>query len=204
MDIIRQQLGKIYHFLIILVVLLALTVAFTFMYDWVGILIIVRTYIFVLIFYCVFLFSQIKYEDYIEPYRLRYGRIGKYRLFFDVRLFPFVFAVILSSVFVLVSSINRPDWPYTYILSILDGRHSNTVFYALLFYFVLRQNMRPGISIPVFIASCALFWVLDDFLYNIIPYGRGIGIVKLVKYMVFVFILVYDYSGAAGSWSRQR
>lgn len=196
MGIIRQQLGKIYHFLLILVLLLGLNVTFKLVYGWDGISVIVRTYIFVLIFYCVFLFSQLRYEELIDSYRTRYGWLGKFRLFFDIRLFPFLFAVFMTSLFVLVTYIDRPNWPYYHVLWLLDGKHSNTVFYALILYFILRMNMRPSIAIPLFIASCCIFWLLDRFLYLVIPYGRGIGIVKQVKYIIFIFIIVYDYSGS--------
>ncbi|HPS57567.1 MAG TPA: hypothetical protein PK514_05620 [Spirochaetota bacterium] len=194
MGIIRQQLGRIYHFLLLLIFLFGVNILFNMKYNWGGVAAITRSYIFVLAFYCVFIFSQLEYDKLIDDYRLKYGRIAKLKLFFDMRLFPFVFAILLNIAFLIINS-GRSTFSVTKpLLDVLDGRYSNMIFYALILFFVLRQNRRPGIAIPVFILGAIIFFQADRFIYTVVPSGRGTGLVKLLKDMTFIFILAYDFA----------
>lgn len=194
MGIIRQQFGRINHFLLLLVFLLGVNILFNLKYNWGGVAAITRSYIFVLAFYFVFIFSQLEYDNLIDEYSAKYGRFAKYKLFFDIRLFPFIFAILLNIAFLIINSsrgtfsISKP------VLYVLDGRNSNMIFYSLILFFILRQNRRPGIAIPVFITGALVFFLADRFIYEVVPSGRGIGFVKLLKYMVFIFILSYDFA----------
>lgn len=194
MDIIKQQLGKIYHFLILLIFLFGVNILFNLKYDWGGVAAITRSYLFVLSFYCVFIFSRLNYDDLIGDYRLRYGRFARIKLFFDMRLFPFVFAFLLNVIFLVINSGRGSFSVSGPVIRVLDGRLSNMLFYSLILFFVLRQNRRPGIAIPVFILSSVIFYLGDRFIYDIVPPGRGIGAVKLVKYVVFIFVLSHDFA----------
>lgn len=194
MSVIRQQLAKIYHFLIILVLLFGVNAAFNLKYDWGGVSVIVRTYIMVLIFYCIFLFSQLNYDDLIVDYTKKYGRRARHKLFFDIRLFPFAFAMLLTFIFTMINYMGRDGWPFDPIIRLLDGKYSNTLFYGLILFFILRQNRRPGIAIPAFMVVSSVFFMLDKFLYAVFTPGTGVGLVKLGKYIFFNFALIYDYS----------
>lgn len=194
MDIIKQQMGKIYHFLILMIFFFGVNILFNIKYNWGGVTAITRSYLFVLSFYCVFIFSRLNYDDLIDDYRLRYGRFARLKLFFDIRLFPFVFAFLLNLIFLIINS-GRGSFSISGpLIKVLDGRYSNMIFYSLILFFVLRQNRRPGIAIPVFILSSVVFYLGDRFIYEIIPPGRGIGAVKLVKYVAFIFVLSYDFA----------
>lgn len=194
MGIIRQQLGRISHFLALLLLLLCVNIIFNLKYDWGGVAAITRSYIFVLAFYCIFIFSQLEYDILIDQYRVKYGRFAKIRLFFDIRLFPFIFVILLNVLFLIINSGRNTFSVSQPLLKVLDGRYSNMIFYSLILYFVLRQNRRPGIAIPVFIIGAVIFFLGDSFIYAVVPSGRGIGLVKLLKYMVFIFVLGYDFA----------
>lgn len=194
MKIIREQLGRIYHFLIILVALLTVNAIFNLRYDWGGISVIARVYIMVLSFYVIFVFAQIDTDEYRCDYTSKYGWIGKYYLFFVLRIFPFIFIYSLTVVFTLINYINTTDWPIEPVYRLLDGRYSNTIAYALILFVVLRQKKRPGISIPLFIIFSILYFAADKSLHNIFSPGFGVSIIKLAKYFIFIYVLVYDYS----------
>lgn len=194
MGIITQQMGRIYHFLLLLLFLFCVNIVFNLWYDWGGVAAIVRSYIFVLAFYCVFVFSRLEYDKLINDYSARYGRYAKLKLFFDIRLFPFIFVILLNISFLVINSGRNTFSVAEPLLKVLDGRYSNMIFYSLILFFVLRQNRRPGIAIPAFIIGSVIFFLADRFIYIVIPSGRGIGSVKLLKYMIFIFILAYDFA----------
>jgi len=194
MQIIKEQLGRINHFLIFLVPLFAVNAIFNLRYDWGGVSVIARIYIMVLSFYIIFIFSQINTDEYRTEYTARYGWIGKYYLFAVLRIFPFLLMYLLTIVFTLINYINTPDWPLEPVYRLLDGRYSNTVIYALILFIVLKQKKRPGISIPLFIIISVLYFAAEKVLRSIFNPGPGVSIIKLVKYFIFIFVLVYDYS----------
>ena len=196
MQIIKEQLQRINSFLILLIPLLIVNLVFNIKYDWGGVSIITRIYIMVLSFYISFIFSQINLDEYKREYTAAYGRKGVYLLFIAVRIFPFFFIYILTVVFTLINYIDTPDWPLEPILRLFDGRYSNTVIYSFILFMILKQKIRPELSIPLFIASSILFFALDKTLYMLFDPGHGVIAVKFLKYIIFLFLLIYDYSNA--------
>ena len=194
MHIIKEQFSKLNHFMIILIPLFAVNAIFNLRYEWGGVSTIARVYIMVLSFYIVFIFSQIETDDYREDYNSRHGWRGKYYLFFALRIFPFLFIYLLTVVFVLINYLSSSNWPIEPVYRLLDGRYSNTVIYPLLLFVVLRLEKRPGVSIPMFIISSIIYYVADHELYAMFEPGPGVSIIKLSKYFIFIFILVYGYS----------
>lgn len=194
MHIIREQLKKINHFLLLLVLLYAVNLGFNMLYDWGGVSVIVRVYIMVLSCYIVYNFSQLDAGDLREIYKKNYGRMGAFYLFLVLRIFPFLFIYIMTVIFTLINYIQSPDWPVETILRLMDGRYSNTVIYALILFVVLRLRIRPGISIPVFITAAILYFYMDKLLYVLFDPGIGVSFIKLFKFMIFYFILLYGYS----------
>lgn len=194
MNIIKEQFAKLNHFMIILVLLFAVNAIFNLKYEWGGISTIARVYIMVLSFYMVFIFSQINVDLYRADYSSRYGWRGKYYLFGTLRLFPFLFIYLLTVIFVLINYLDSSNWPTEPIYRLLDGRFSNTVIYPLILFIVLSLKKRPGISIPLFIIFSVLYYATDQILYSLFEPGSGINIIKFVKYFIFTFALVYEYS----------
>lgn len=194
MHIIREEIKKIYHFLLILILLYGVNFGFNMLYDWGGVSLIVRVYIMVLSCYIVYNFSQIDADELIGPYRRDYGRRGAFYLFFALRLFPFMFIYLMTVIFTLINYIQSHGWPLETILRLMDGRYSNTVIYALILFVVLRLKIRPGISIPVFITAAILYFNLDKLMYRIFDPGAGVSVIKLVKFTLFYFVLIYGFS----------
>ncbi len=194
MQLIKEQLGRIYHFLIIMIPLFIVNALFNLRYDWGGVSVIARVYIMVLSFYLVFIFAQIEVSDYRADYTARYGWRGRYYLFFVLRLFPFLFIYLLTMIFTFINYLDIPEWPIEPAYKLLDGRYSNTVIYPLILFVILRQKKRPRISIPLFIIFSMLYYAADHVLYSLFEPGYGVIVIKLVKYFIFIFILIYDYS----------
>lgn len=194
MHTIREELKKIYHFLLLLVLLYAVNLGFNMLYDWGGVSVIVRVYIMVLSCYIVYNFSQLDAEGLREAYRKEYGRMGAFYLFIVLRIFPFLFIYLMTVIFTLINYIQNPNWPVDTILRLMDGRYSNTVIYALILYIVLRLKIRPGIAIPVFITAAILYFYVDKLLYSLFEPGAGVSVIKLSKFTIFYFILLYGYS----------
>lgn len=199
MQILKEQLGRISHFLIIMIPLFIVNAVFNLVYHWGGVSTIARVYIMVLSFYLIFIFSQINADDYRDSYTMRYGSKGKYYLFFILRIFPFLFIYFLTIVFTLINYLKGSNWPFEPIYRLLDGRFSNTIFYSLILFVVLKQGKRPRISIPLFIIFSIIYFAADHALYALLEPGTGINFIKLVKYFFFIFILVYDYTKS--QWS---
>jgi hypothetical protein len=199
MHVIKEQLGKVSTFLIILIPLFIVNAVFNLRYDWGGISVIARVYIMVLSFYIIFIFSQISTDEYRLDFFNLYGRKGEYYLFAVLRIFPFLFIYCLTVIFTLINYINTADWPLDPFYRLLDGKYSNTIIYALILFVVLKQKKRPGISIPLFIACSALYFAADKILYSLFDPGLGVSIIKMSKYFIFFFVLNYRFS--RGRWA---
>ena len=171
MQIIKEQLKRINNFLILLIPLLIVNLVFNIKYEWGGVSIITRIYIMVLSFYISFIFSQINSDQYRSEYTAAYGRKGVYLLFIAVRIFPFFFIYILTILFTLINYINTPDWPVEPILRLFDGRYSNTVIYSFILFIILKQKIRPEISIPLFIVFSIFYFAIDKTLYMLFDPG---------------------------------
>lgn len=194
MQLIKEQLRRINHFLIIMIPLFIVNALFNLKYDWGGVSVIARVYIMVLSFYLIFIFTQIEVSDYRDDYSARYGWKGRYYLFFVLRLFPFLFIYLLTMIFTFINYLDIPEWPLEPAYRLLDGRYSNTVIYPLILFVILRQKKRPRISIPLFIIFSMLYYAADHVLYSLFEPGYGVSIIKLSKYFIFIFVLIYDYS----------
>ena len=192
MDILLEKMKDIKNFLYILLVLLLVNALFNLRYDWGGVSIIVRVYIIVLSFYIIYTFSQIDPEKYRDHYRKKYGRAGDYILFSLFRGFPFIFIFLMTAAFIIVSAVHLDNWPANPFFRVLDGKYSNTIFYSLILLLVLKQNKRPGISIPLFIMYSVVFFIFHKALSASFEPGYGVGGVKLIKYFIFIFVLFYD------------
>jgi len=68
MQLIKEQLRRINHFLIIMIPLFIVNALFNLRYDWGGVSLIAKVYIMVLSFYIIFIFSQIDVSDYRNDY----------------------------------------------------------------------------------------------------------------------------------------
>ncbi len=192
MDLLFEKLKGLKNFLYILLALLLVNGLFNLKYDWGGVSIIVRVYIMVLSFYIIYIFSQIDLDLYRENFKAKYGLAGNYILFFNLRGAPIIFIYLMTAAFTIVSSVHLQNWPAEPIFRLMDGRYSNTIFYVLILFLVLKQNKRPGIAIPLFIFYSVAFFIIDKVLYSSFEAGYEIGSIKFIKYFIFMFVLFYD------------
>ncbi len=192
MNLLLETFKGLKNFLYILLALLLVNGLFNLKYDWGGVSIIVRVYIMVLSFYIIYIFSQIDLDLYRESFKAKYGLAGNYILFFNLRGAPIIFIYLMTAVFTVVSSVHLQNWPAEPLFRLMDGRYSNTIFYALILFLVLKQNKRPGIAIPLFIFYSVAFFITDKFLYASFEAGYEIGSIKFIKYFIFMFVLIYD------------
>jgi hypothetical protein len=112
------------------------------LYEWGGVSVIVRVYIMVLSCYIVYNFSQLDSGELLGLYKKDHGRMGSFYLFMVLRIFPFFFIYLMTVIFTLINYIQSPGWPVETILTLMDGRYSNTVIYALILFVVLRLKIR--------------------------------------------------------------
>ncbi|HOW83128.1 MAG TPA: hypothetical protein PK573_11255 [Spirochaetota bacterium] len=193
-ELIKSQVSKISTFIYILVLLFGVNLIFNLNYQWAGISLIVKVYIFLLSFFIMYNFSTIDIIGLKSEYKRRYGRMGVYILFLGTRVFP-VF-IIYSSVIVytLIEDINLPYWPLSSFMEIISGRNSNIVFVAIILLIILKLKKGPGITIPIFLGFAVLHFIAYKSVYRLLPLGIPITVIKLVELTAFLFFMIYEFN----------
>ena len=204
MTLLIDRLKEISAFLYILVFLLIFNLIFNLNYSWYGISLIVRIYLFVVSFYLIFGFASLKITSLKEEYKMRYGARGEFLLFLETRIFPLAFIYFVTILFTFIDYIRLPDWPWNPIVSLLNGRYSNTIIYSLFLFIILKLKREPRITIPLFLAVSVLYFFLDKYIYAAAASGLEISTIKLIKLMLFFLIPFSEFFGrkfisAAGS-----
>jgi len=194
MNILGGQILKLKSFFLILFFLYMLNVIFNMKFDWAGVSVIVRVYIFVLSFYLVFLFSNLNTPELKKKYMSVHGKRGIFYLFFQSRVLLFILIYSMTWLFTFTNYTNINNWPALPFFRLLDGQFSNTLFYCLLLLFIIKQNRRPRLAIPLFIIYSILFFITDKSLYRFLDNGYGVGAIKFFKYFLFSFFLLMEFS----------
>jgi hypothetical protein len=193
MPLLFSKLKEISVFLYTLVLLLLFNLYFNLNYSWPGISSIVRIYVIVLSFYLIFNFASLDKNRLKENYIEKFGRKGKILLFFEIRVMPFLIIYLVTILFTLIADIKNLERPLIQILSLLNGRHSNNIIYSWLLLIMLGQKMKPSVKIPIFIAVFILYGVLDWFIFTTINSGIIISFAKILKVIVFLFLLFSEF-----------
>ncbi|PKL36100.1 MAG: hypothetical protein CVV44_17930 [Spirochaetae bacterium HGW-Spirochaetae-1] len=194
MTILLDQLKKISTFAFLLAILFFVNILFNVNFKWSGISLIVRVYIFLFSFFMIYNFSLIEIEEKKKEYREKYGRLGAYYLFVAARLVPFVIIYAITVIFTLIDYIGRPGWFINSIIDLLKGKYANMVIYSLILLIILKIRRDPLITIPLFLAASMFYLlVLDKMIYNYSSEGIAISIIKIVKYIMFVFLLIFEF-----------
>ncbi|MDY6935758.1 MAG: hypothetical protein SVZ03_16255 [Spirochaetota bacterium] len=193
MSILLTRLKDIQAFIYILIFLLIFNIGFNLYYDWYGISLIVRMYLFVFSFYLIFNFSSVETYYHKEKYENRYGKRGGLLLFLELRIFPFILIYIITIIFTFIDYIREPNWPWNPILSLLNGRYSNLVIYSLLLLLILKLKRRPSITIPLFLFVSILYFISDKIIYSTITCGTAITAIKALKSTAFLYLLFYEF-----------
>jgi len=193
MSVVYEQLKKISTFLYVLIFLFLFNVIFNLNYDWYGISFIVRSYLFIFSFYLIYNFSEINAAPLKEHFAQRYGRKGAFLLFLQIRVLPFAIIYAITIVFILIDYVRLSQWPIRPLLSLIDGRYSNILIYSLLLLLILKIKRGPAVTIPLFLIFSVMYFFVDKFMYSYFESGIVISIFKLLKFILFLFFLLYEF-----------
>jgi hypothetical protein len=180
-------------FLVILILLFAVNIVFNLNYQWEGLSTIVRVYVFIFSFLMVFYFSSIDIDQIKRSYKEKYGSSSVYMVFFMTRVLPFLLIYLVTVIFTFIDTLVSANWPEYPLLRLLDGKYSNTIFYALILLVVLRLKRPPQVTVPLFLSISVVFFFVDKGLYTYFPAGWIVSAVKFMKYFLFVFVLIFEY-----------
>ena len=193
-NLIRNQISRISNVIYILLFLFAVNLIFNLNYQWYGISLIVKVYLFLFSFYIVYIFSLIDVSSRKSVFYELYGKKGVYILFFVTRVFPVLIIYSAIIMYTLIDDIGKSYWPVTSILNIMSGRNSNIVFLAIILMVILKWRKRPGVTIPVFLGLAVLHFIVYKSIYRYLPLGIPLTGVKVLEFIIFLFFLVYEFN----------
>ncbi len=194
MTLLIEQLKKLTTFFIILLFLFLLNIFFNVNYQWNGISIIVRVYIFLLSFYMISNIASLDVESLKKEYSEKKGFLGILYLFFQIRLAPVIVIYLVTFLYGLVDHIGALYWPGLPVVNLLNGRFANTVIYSVILLMILKMKRDPQVSIPVFLAVSVFYLlVLDKLVYIYFSDGMAVSIIKVMKYSLLFFFLFYEF-----------
>ncbi len=182
-------------FVYLLIFLLAFNLLFNLHYQWYGISIIVRVYLFVFSFYLIYNYSTIDVDRLKELYRKRFGEKGSLFVLFEMGVVPLLIIYGITILFTFIDYLRLPHWPWNPLLSLLNGRYSNLVIYSLLLFIIMKTSFKPGIKIAIFFGVSVLYFFADKYLSSVFFAGTGLLVVKFIKIMVIFFFLFFGFLG---------
>lgn len=196
----RYQFKKLSLYFLILLVLLVFNYYYEIYFDWGGVQLIVRLYIFVLSFFLIYNYTSEDEELYYRKYESRHGILGKIIFVIESRYLLFILIYCFSALFTITSYAGSENWPIMPILMLFDGRYSNTVFYALSFFVALKLRKHPFLTGSLFLGLAFSYYVFDHEFYNYYKMGYEISIYKITKMVILFLVPGYDY--AEGLWKK--
>lgn len=168
-------------------------------YEWFGVSLIVRVYLYVFSFFMVYIYNTYGIaiaEKLLPSYKEKYGdKRGENLLLFESRFLPFIIILAIMILYTFIDYINSPNWPWSPVMRILSGRYSNLLIYSILFNFILTIRRKPVYAIPVFVFLSMMYFFGDRMMYQHFPFGPVTSVYKTCKFVLFFFIFLYDYSG---------
>ncbi|MBN2401126.1 MAG: hypothetical protein JXN64_01880 [Spirochaetes bacterium] len=194
MTLLFSKLREISIFIYTLIFLLVFNLYFNLNYTWYGVSLIVRIYLFVFSCYLVFIFASLDIVHLKKQYSEKFGVKGHLLLFLETRIFPFVFIYLFLIIFTLIDYVRAVNWPMDPILSLLNGRYSNTLIYSWLLLIILKLKKKPTITIPIYIALLFLYGISDKIIYSTIGAGSAISCIKILKIFIFFFFLFTEFT----------
>ena len=193
LNIFITQLKRLSKFIYILAFLFFAAIIFNINFKWDGISIILRIYLFIFSFYIVYIFANLDIDKLKNEYSGRYGRRGLYLLFFHIRVAPFLTIYFTIIVLTFINYMGSPDWLWESLLNILNGRYSNTLIYSLILLLILKVKKSPRVTIPLFLIICVVYFILYKTVYYFSPAGVPASILKIMNFVIVIFILFYDF-----------
>jgi hypothetical protein len=191
--ILTSKLKEISVFIYTLIFLLIFNLYFNLNYNWYGVSLILRVYIFVFSIYLVFIFTSVDLTPLKIDYANKFGKKGNYLLFFEIRILPFLLIYLITVIFTFIDQIRTANWPWDPVLSLLNGRYSNNLIYSWMILIILKLKKKPSITIPLFIGLLLVYGALDKVIYSIIDSGAAISGIKLLKIIIFLFFILAEF-----------
>jgi hypothetical protein len=191
--IVTDQIKKVTTFIYILILLLIINIIFILKFKWDVIPIIVNVYLFVFSFYLIFNFSLIDIPPLKEEYGKIYPRFGHAILFIKTRIIPFVIIYVITAIYTLINFMDKDHWPWNPILELLDGRFFHTVFYSLILLIILKFNRKPKITIFLFLAGAATYFLLYQLVFFFSPNGAVMSGLKFLQIAVGLIMIIYEF-----------
>lgn len=193
MTLLISKFREISVFIYVLLFLLIFNLIFNRFYNWSGVSLIVRIYLLVLSFYLIFIFASIDINNYRTEYFNKFGKLGNFILFLEIRIVPFAFIYLITVLFTLIDQIRVVNWPWQPVLSLLNGRYSNNILYAWLLLIILKLKKKPGITILLFISIFTVYGISDKIIVTLLDGGLEIAALKTLKIAIFLFFLFSEY-----------
>ncbi len=193
MEILSQQLKKISTFFYILILLYIVAIFSNLFFQWEGISIIVRVYLFIFSFQLVFIFSQIDLDYYRNIYFENYGKKGEVLLFFYTRIFPLIIIYGVIVVFTFIFYLRNVNWPMRPFLNVFAGRFSNIIIYSLILMIILKIEKSLKVTIPLFLSIGVTYFIIYSAVYALYPDGYPASILKIVNFAIVFFALFFEF-----------
>jgi hypothetical protein len=191
--IVTNQLKKVTTFVYILILLYLVNIVSILKLKWDVIPIIVNVYLYVFSFYLIFNFSMIEIPPLKEEYHRLNTRLGGVILFLKTRVFPFVIIYSAMVIYTLINYLDKGHWPWYPILELLDGRFTNTVFYSLILLLILKFNRRPRITLLLFVAGAALYFLIYQLVFYLSLSGAAMSVIKFFQIVIAMILMTYEY-----------
>ncbi len=195
MSLASIQYRKMAAFVYVLIFLLAFNLLFNLTFDWYGISIIVRVYLFVFSFYLIYNYSTIDVDRLGDLYRKRFGSKGYLLILLELGIAPIIIIYGITVIFTFIDYLRIDNWPWNPVLKLLNGRYSNGVIYSLFLFLILKTKKGPGLKIAAFFALSILYFILDKTLYTVFTSGIPIAFIKFSKFTALFFFLFFTFLG---------
>ncbi len=193
MDILTNQYRKISTFFYILLLLYIVTIFSNLYFQWEGISIIVRIYLFIFSFQLVFIFSQIDLDPYRNIYIGKYGKNGELLLFFITRVIPLLVIYVTIVIFTFIFYLRNQNWPMRPFLNVLNGRFSNIIIYSLILMIILKIEKSLKITIPLFFTLGVLYFITYKIVYYYSPDGFPTSVLKIMNFAIVFFFIFFEF-----------
>lgn len=202
--IVTNQLKKITTFVYILILLFIINVISVLRIKWDVIPIIVNVYLYVFSFYLIFNYSLVEIPPLRQEYRSVHPRLGTFLLFIKTRVVPFVIIYSTTVIYTLINYLDKEHWPWSPILELLDGRFSNMVFYSLILLIILKFSRRPKITLLLFVAAAALYFLIYQLVFLFSPSGSIMSGLKFFQITLLLVMIIFEFVSERFVFDRKK
>lgn len=186
------QFKKLIIYFILLLILFIFNFYYNLNFHWSGVQVIVRIYLFVFSFFLIYNYSMDE-KLFLENYKNRYGFKGILLFIFESRFLLFSLILFFAAIYRLTTYSGSTFWPNKYLLSLLDGRDFDVLYFGLAFFIALKLVKFPLFTVSIFLAISFSYTFLNLKFYQIFEAGKIISIYKITKLFIFIYIINFSY-----------